>query len=98
MSMLLERLLLALARAAGATQRPVVPVSRFTASPAAASCRREAAMAMMDDDVLGYVLVRVCKGPEQVEVNLDVELEPSHWPGVALTLARLRDEAKRVYG
>lgn len=90
---LLERAICAVARRLAPAP---TPVNRFAVDACAASERREAAMSLMDDDTRGYVLLRIAGDGESGRVLLDIEVDPDHWPAVALSLARLHDEATRM--
>lgn len=88
---LLERAICAAARRI-VPRVPPRPVSRFMVDTYAAGERREAAMSLMDEDTRGYVLLRIAGD----RVLVDMTVEPDHWPAMALSLARIRDEADRM--
>jgi hypothetical protein len=61
-----------------------------------AAQRREDAASLLDDDVLGYVLVRAVRRGAYAEMMLGVGLEDGLWPAMTETLGRVVLEADRV--
>lgn len=59
--------------------------------------RRENALAMMDDDLLGYVLVRARRVGAVATMELGIALEDWLWPAMSETLGRIVLEAGRVH-
>jgi hypothetical protein len=72
--------------------------SLFERSPGLDAERREHAMSLMDDDTLGYVLVRCRREPNgQAGMQLGIALEDAAWPAMGETLQRVILEAGRVH-
>lgn len=62
-----------------------------------AAARREDAASMLDDDVLGYVLVRAVRVGACATMELGIALEDWLWPSMGETLGRIVLEADRVH-
>lgn len=60
--------------------------------------RRLVAMSLLDDDVIGYVVMRVRRSTAGVaHVDLDVAADDPFWPALSETAARLVLEGDRVF-
>lgn len=60
--------------------------------------RREDAMTVVDDDTIGYLLVRVRDYGAFAKAEVATELTDEMWPAVKETLCRVVVEATRVFG
>lgn len=59
--------------------------------------RREDAMSLLDEDTMGYLLVRVRDEGSFAKLGVQVALAEEMWPAVNETLARVILEAQRVH-
>lgn len=59
--------------------------------------RREDAMSLVDDDTIGYLLVRIKDHGSFAKADLAVALLDEMWPAVKETLCRVVLEGERVY-
>jgi hypothetical protein len=59
--------------------------------------RREVAMSLMDEDTLGFVVVRARRdGPVRATFDLGIAVEDPLWPAMNEALARVIFESERV--
>lgn len=83
-------------------ERPTFGAVRITSTTIfqrderAESMRREAAMQLLDEQVLGYLVVRVLKDGDHAQVDIDCEIEGPFWPAVAHTLDAIAQEARQA--
>lgn len=75
----------------GAEVRGSLPVDNPLRGEGAGNHARETALSLLDDDVYGYLLIRVCKEPGRPggEIRLSCDLRDEMWPAVTATMAHL---------
>jgi hypothetical protein len=59
--------------------------------------RREDAMTVVDDDTIGYLLVRVKDHGAFAKADVAIALTDEMWPAIKETLCRIVLEAEKVY-